>query len=180
MVADRRTDSTSHPQGREQSPLFHWATLRVMAPLTLAYHTPVPGKRCEVRLTSGHPIQVWQPDDGQAYFCHGLTFGGLYAPGGPVSPFSGDDVEIILRSYYRPVDPESAALPGDILIWRGPGGDTPLSAILLKPVAEPGRNYLGYASELRTKNGIEPETVMTLEDLISDYYGEIYQVYRRM
>jgi hypothetical protein len=128
---------------------------------------------------SGVTIEVWRAEDRATYFCHGLTFGGTEAPGGPVSPFSGAHVMAILRHHFEPVDPESAAVVGDVLVWQTPGGKTPHSAILVEPVVTPLKSVLDYSSKLRTKNGIKPEAVMTLGKLVYDYYGETYNVYRR-
>jgi hypothetical protein len=147
----------------------------------LPFKEPVLGKTFEVELTSGPKVKVFRADDGQFYFCHGLTFGGKEAPGGAVSPFSGQDVRTILDNHFRLVDPESAAIPGDIMVWKGPGGETPHSAILTNPVVPPSHNSLDYNSVLRTKNGKLPETTMTLEKLVDgpESYGESYNVYRR-
>jgi hypothetical protein len=76
--------------------------------------------------------------------------------------------------------PEEQAVAGDILVWWGiDAKDVLHSAILTNPVRVPGRKYLGDESELRTKNGIQPEANMTLRTLIDPYYGESYNVYRR-
>ncbi len=135
----------------------------------------------EVELTSGHKINVFRADDGEFYFCHGLTFGGKEAPGGAVSPFSGEDVLTILENHYERVDPEVVAVAGDILVWRGLGGETPHSAILTNPVIRVGENLLSYDSLLRSKNGTLPEAILTLEQLVAgpQSYGESYTVYRR-
>jgi hypothetical protein len=148
---------------------------------TLPFKEPIQGKLFEVELISGHTINVFRADDGQFYFCHGLTFGSKEAPGGAVSPFSGKDVQTILDNHYRPVAPESSAVAGDIVIWRGPSGETPHSAILTDPVILPGQNYLDYGSLLRSKNGKLPEATMTLAKLVDgpESYGESYNVYRR-
>jgi hypothetical protein len=66
----------------------------------------------EVELTSGPRVRVWRAGDAQHYFCHGLTFGGKEAPGGPISPFSGKAVETILQRHYHSV-PEPEAKPGE-------------------------------------------------------------------
>jgi hypothetical protein len=159
--------------------LFKWETLTEIGPYPLKYKTLLSGKMYQVELVSGVAIRVWRSDDAQTFFCHGLTFGGKNAPGGPASPFSGSDVLAIVQNHYDPVVPDSGAMPGDILVWEALDGDTPHSAILLNPVVEPGTDSLGYGSTLRTKNGVEPETVMSLEELVADYYGESYRVYRR-
>jgi hypothetical protein len=129
-------------------------------------------------LTGGERVRGWRADNGQDYFCHGLTFGGKDAPGGVVSPLS-DHIPTILRAYYEAVAPGQASA-GDILVWRGASRDEIIhSAILVDPVLTAGENDLDYAAVVQTKNGILPETTMTLGKLIENYYGESYAVYRR-
>jgi hypothetical protein len=168
-------------EASEHEAIFKWETLREMGSHTLPFKEPVQGTILEVELTSGHKVNVFRAADGQFYFCHGLTFGGKGAPGGAVSPFSGKDVRTIVANHYQLVDPESAALAGDILVWSGPSGETPHSAILTDPIVQPGKNYLDYSSQLRSKNGKLPEATLTLERLCDgpESYGESYNVYRR-
>jgi hypothetical protein len=171
-----------HPPDRfEQEPIFKWETIREVGPHTLAYEQPVHGKVLEIELTSGPKVQVFRADDRQFYFCHGLTFGGKRAPGGAVSPFSGKHVRTILDNHYQWLASESAAVRGDILVWRGLGDDTPHSAILTEPIVQEGKNYLDYSSKMQTKNGRLPETEMTLERLTGDEftYGDSFHVFRR-
>jgi hypothetical protein len=165
--------------GTQQSK-FKWDTMREVRPHTLPFKEPVQGNVFEVELTSGHKVNVFRAHDRQFYFCHGLTFGGKDAPGGAVSPFSGPAVRTILENHYCLVDPETAAVAGDILVWRGPGDETPHSAILTAPVFSPGGNYLDYSSQLRSKNGKLPEATFTLERLVDgpESYGESYKIYR--
>jgi hypothetical protein len=138
----------------------------------------VPRKVLEVELTGGEKVRVWRADDGQDYFCHCLTFGGKGAPGGAASPLA-EHVPTILAAHYEAI-PESQARAGDILVWQGAGPNEVVhSAILAEPVVTPGKGYLDYASTLRTKNGIMPETDMTLGRLVERYYGESYRAYRR-
>src|SRR4051794_17349117 len=116
--------------------------LQELGPYTLKFAAPLPGKIIEVELTNGQKIHVWRSDDLQQYFCHGLTFGGKDAPGGPLSPFTGRPVETLLHGYYAAV-PEDQAQAGDILVWRAPAPDsTPHSAVLTHPVITPGKRYL--------------------------------------
>ena len=76
--------------------------------------------------------------------------------------------------------PEDQARPGDILVWRGASAnDVVHSAILTDAFVTPGKNYLDYAVKLQTKNGILPETSMTLGRLIENFFGESYNAYRR-
>jgi len=159
--------------------LFRWDTLRVVGRHDLSYQRrPVPGTMCEVQLTSGAAVREWHADDGQQYFCHGLSFGGKDAPGGAVSPYTGTPVETILREYYQPIAEEQSRA-GDVLVWQGIAPEmTPHSAILTDAAIDAGTRRLAYAARLRTKNGLSPEANATLEELIN-IYGETYNVYRR-
>ena len=165
----------------ERELLFKWETMREVGPRTLPYEQPIHGTALEVELTSGPKVQVFRAADGQFYFCHGLTFGGTRAPGGAVSPFSGKDVRTILDNHYQIVVPESDAVPGDILVWKGLSDDTPHSAILTELTVRPDSNLLDYSSKVRTKNGRLPEGEMTLERLTGDEfaYGDSFTVFRR-
>src|SRR5579864_7164 len=98
--------------------MFKWETMRELCPNTLGYEEPVSGKVLEVELISGPKVQVFRANDGQFYFCHGLTFAATQAPGGPVSPFSGKDVRTILDNHYRLVVLTSFPENGD----TGPPG----------------------------------------------------------
>jgi hypothetical protein len=182
ILGDDTTTSSGAPTtANPQTPLFKWETLREVRSDVLRYKDPIYGKTLEVELTSGAVIEVFRADDGQFYFCHGLTFGGKDAPGGAVSPFSGKAVRTIVTNHYRLVDPESQAVEGDILVWTGLDDETPHSAILTVPIIEPGKNFLAYTSKLRSKNGMRPEAELTLEALIipPEGYGEFYNVFRR-
>lgn len=160
--------------------IFRWETLREVGDHPLNTRPPIAGRLCEVELIGGETITVWRADDGVAYFCHGLTFRGVEAPGGPVSPLTGRSVEIILRGYYALVESEPIAKSGDILVWSSPDPflTTPHSAILVAPIPMTDSRQLDYSSSLRTKNGMRPETTMSLEDLVGEY-GETYRVYRK-
>ncbi len=161
-------------------PIFKGETMKAIGKdgFTRPDKTTVPGKAFEVELTTGDKIHVWRADNGEDYFCHGLTFGGKAAPGGAISPY-GRYVPTILRGYYEPV-PEAEARAGDILVWRGPSANDVIhSAILTDPGVLGGQNYLDEAARLQTKNGLAPETNMSLEEIISDFYGESYNVFRK-
>jgi hypothetical protein len=68
--------------------IFRWETLRKVGTDVLPFLVPVPGFVMEVELISGRRVSVFQAEDGRFYFCHGLSFGGKDAPGGPISPYS--------------------------------------------------------------------------------------------
>ncbi|MCI0456968.1 MAG: hypothetical protein L0Z62_08320 [Gemmataceae bacterium] len=168
------------PAEAEEKPIFKWETLKEIRRQEFRWEErAVPGTVLAVELTSGVKVEVWRADNGQDYFCHGLTFGGKAAPEGVVSPL-GDHIPAILQGHYELVLPEGQARAGDILVWRGLSAkDVVHSAILTDPGKEAGKNYLDYSARLQTKNGITPETTMTLRTLVETHYGESYNVYRR-
>jgi hypothetical protein len=162
----------------ECEPIFKWDTLKEIGPHELRYQgKPVSGKMYDIELRGGKVVRVWRSDDGQQYFCHGLTFGGKVAPGGVISPYTGTPVETILQEHYQMI-PEGQARAGDILVWRGIAPETtPHSAVLTDTIFAPGKSYLDSTARLQTKNGLLPETNMTLEQLIV-IYGESYNTHR--
>lgn len=176
MAGNGTQGGTEPAEAAGSGSIFKWETLKEIGPEHLDYETPVPGKVYEVELTSGKTVQVWRADDGQQYFCHGLTFGGKEAPGGPVSPLGGD-VPTILQEHYQLV-PEEQARAGDVLVWRDDANDVKHSAILTHPVLARGKQYLDDSARLQTKDGMEPETNVSLGDLINDY-AEAYNTFRR-
>jgi hypothetical protein len=163
----------------EPDPIFKWDSLREICPHELQHQgRPVPGKSCEIGLTSGRVVRVWRSDDSRQYFCHGLTFGGKEGPAGAVSPYTGEPVEAILQEYFVTV-PEGQSRAGDILVWRGIAPETtPHSAILMDAVIAQGKSYLDDEARIRTKNGLSAEAEVTLEQLVA-IYGESYSTYRR-
>jgi hypothetical protein len=169
----------SPPACSDPEPIFKWETLKEIGSHELQYlERTVLGTIFEIELTSAHTVRVWRAADGQEYFCHGLTFGGKAAPGGVLSPL-GDHVPAILRYHYQTI-PDAQAITGDIIVWRGiEASDVVHSAILVEPILSPAQNALDYSAKLRTKNGILAETTMTLGQLIENFYGESYSVYRR-
>ncbi len=164
----------------KQDSIFRWETLRVIRPRVLRYKEPVHGFQLEVELITGSRIEVFRSDDGQFFFCHGLTFGGKDAPGGAISPFSGSDVAKILSDFFVRIEPETAAVEGDKAIWHDADGSPMHSAILTKRIVTEGENRLDELAEFRTKNGKFPETTETLRKLTDgpESYGEAYFIYR--
>jgi hypothetical protein len=178
VLVPSRPERAVKPAEAQEEPIFKWDTLREIGRETLPYQAgAIAGKVYEVELTSGPVVTVWRSDDGQQYFCHGLTFGGKEAPGGVISPY-GKEVPTILRGHYDLV-PESQASSGDILVFHGADANEVVhSAVLTSPVIAQGQNYLDYSTRLQSKNGSRPEANLSLEAIILEY-GESYNIYRR-
>ncbi len=67
---------------------------------------------------AGTPLSIWKPDDGQTYWCHGFTFGGNTAAGGPYS-FWGQDVPTVINDEGWGPQDSCASKRGDILVFNG-------------------------------------------------------------
>ncbi len=161
--------------------LFRWDTLRVVGPFDLRYLQRVKGSLVEVELLErpGTWILAWRGDDRAFYFCHGLTFGGVLAPGGPISPYEANAVEEILSVSYSVVNSEADASIGDVLIWNDPiTGSLKHSAILTTVKFDPIRGRLDDDSELLSKDGREPLGIEALWSLNVPYGGK-YRIFRR-
>ncbi len=162
--------------------LFRWDTLRVVGPQSLWYPLNVSGSIVEAELVDrpGTWISAWKPDDGVTYFCHGLTFGGSQAPGGPVSPISSNSIQTIVGASFREIGNESLARPGDIVVWTDPiTGVVNHSAIVFDVRIDRIRNCLDLDAEFLSKEGIDPLRIVNLDEM-SQTYGGMYKVYLRV
>jgi hypothetical protein len=154
--------------------IFRWETVKKLGPDVLRFAEAVFGVEVEVELVSGSRIRAFCAEDGVFYFCHGLTFGGIEAPAGALSPYSGRSVTTILNDCYIRVNPEVNAVVGDVAIWYDLDNRPTHSAILVTPFVGEGKDRLEYASVFRSKNGNLPERHLTLQG-----YGESYAIFRR-
>jgi hypothetical protein len=99
---------------------------------------------------AGTPLSIWKPDDGVTYWCHGFTFGGSTARGGPYSLW-GSDVPTVLRDDGWKPQPSCLAQAGDILVfWQN--GDVTHSG-RITAVSAPGAHVDENASMLASKPG---------------------------
>jgi hypothetical protein len=85
---------------------------------------------------AGTPLSIWKPDDGRTYWCHGFTFGGNTATGGPYS-FWGSDVPTVLSDEGWKSQDACASKPGDILVFTG-GNPITHSGIITSAVNSSG------------------------------------------
>jgi hypothetical protein len=124
----------------------------------------------EVKTSKGHTIQVTKLIAGQAaragtdpsYICHGLSFGGTNAPGGPFSPVDGAAAKTILADAFKQTPRPGI---GDLIVFYDPDGNVKHTAVVIGtyPVLV-----------LVTKNGIAPLTEMTIFELIQ-LYGDSFE-----
>ncbi|HTB80774.1 MAG TPA: DUF4157 domain-containing protein [Opitutaceae bacterium] len=77
------------------------------------------GKILRANTDAGTPLDIWKPDDGQTYWCHGFTFGGRTATGGPYSLWGQDVPTVLNDDGWSPQVDSCAAKPGDLLVFNG-------------------------------------------------------------
>jgi hypothetical protein len=106
----------------------------------------------------GRKLSVWRPGDSvknesHRYWCHGHSFG-TYKDFG-FSPFSGPDVEILLKDEWQRIDKKPAV--GDVLVFRASaaGKDHGEAAILHTARIVSATYHFGGRTEivLSSKNG---------------------------
>lgn len=100
---------------------------------------------------AGTALDIWSPADGTTYWCHGYTFGGSSARGGPYSIW-GSDVPTVLNDDGWKQTYSCMAQPADILVFRDDAGQVTHSGII-RSVSAPGGQVDDAASTVESKWG---------------------------
>jgi len=100
---------------------------------------------------AGTAINTWRPHDGATYWCHGYTFGGKTARGGPYSVW-GVSVPTILNDDGWKRVPSCVSSNDDILVFYDDQGHVTHSGII-RSVFEPGGRVDETTSTLESKWG---------------------------
>lgn len=87
---------------------------------------------------AGTAIDIWHPADGKTYWCHGYTFGGMTAKGGPYSVW-GETVPTVLKDDGWKQTLSCMAQASDILVFWDAQGMVTHSGIIRKVSATGGR-----------------------------------------
>jgi hypothetical protein len=124
----------------------------------------------EIPLSTGQTSRAFRGSDGQVYFCHGLSTGGVEAVGGRFSPRVEVDqgMGTIRDNLYDRVR-QADARPGDLVLWAEEFGEIPHSAVLTHVGMDSQSPSFFDSSRTRvqTKNGgFVPEANMTLGDVM--------------
>lgn len=114
----------------------------------------ITGDKLKAQTDSGTIIPIWRPHDGTTYWCHGYTFGGSQAQGGPYSAW-GQDVTTILADDHWRLTQSCLARPGDILVFYDDAGQITHSGII-RSASSPGGQIDEIASTVESKWGAEP------------------------
>lgn len=100
---------------------------------------------------AGTGLDIWRPADGTTYWCHGYTFGGSTARGGPYSIW-GSDVPTVLNDDGWKQTYSCMAQAADILVFRDDAGQVTHSGII-RSVSAPGAQVDDTASTVESKWG---------------------------
>ena len=131
------------------------------------------GKILTAKTDAGTPIDIWKPDDGKTYWCHGFTFGGNTAAGGPYSMW-GRDVPTVLRDEGWGAQDSCASKLGDILVFTGT--DPCTHSGVIRNAANSGGGVDEVTSMLDSKWGTAAQNVSSWA--INSGYGQ-YQCYSK-
>jgi hypothetical protein len=126
-----------------------WSTARDTGRDSFPWGTGPKGDIFEVQTDAGTRIPVWKPHDGSTYWCHGYTFGGARASGGPFSIW-GESVPRVLADDGWMRASSCVAQRNDILVFAA--GGVAHSGIV-HSTSEPGGIVDENASELDSKWG---------------------------
>lgn len=125
------------------------------------------GDILEATTDGGTTIDIWRPHDGKTYWCHGYTFGGKSARGGPYSLW-GSDVPMVLRDDGWKQTYSCMVQPKDILIFWDDTGILTHSGIIRK-VSTSGGGVNDTTSTLESKWGNGPHNTSSWETNAKNY-----------
>jgi hypothetical protein len=109
--------------GRDRSPTLRrvkWSTARDTGIDSYPWRTGPKGDVYKVETDAGTKIDAWKPHDGSTYWCHGYTFGGARASGGPFSIW-GESVPRVLADDGWHRGEGCVAKRNDILVFAAGG-----------------------------------------------------------
>ncbi|MBS0445349.1 MAG: DUF4157 domain-containing protein [Proteobacteria bacterium] len=125
------------------------------------------GKMLKARTDAGTPLDIWRPDDNATYWCHGYTFGGSTAKGGPYSIF-GQDVPTVLKDDGWKPTYACMTQPSDILVFSDAQGQVMHTGIIRQNVSSGGQ-IDEAKSTLQSKWGAAPLNTGSWDTNIKQY-----------
>jgi hypothetical protein len=115
----------------------------------------------------GTGITTWRPDDGTTYWCHGYTFGGWNAKGGPYSVF-GETVPAILKDDGWKLTYSCMTQPGDILVFSN-AQDQVMHTGIIRTTESAGGRVDETKSQLQSKWGMQALNTSSWDTNVQQY-----------
>ena len=145
-----------------------WNPNKATGEVSFPWGTGPSGDVHKAATDAGTPIEIWRPHDGTTYWCHGYTFGGASAKGGPYSLW-GDVVPTVLQDDGWKQTYSCMAQPKDILVFWDDKGLVTHSGIV-RGVSPPGGGQVNdAASTLESKWGNGSHNTSSWETNAKDY-----------
>ncbi len=126
------------------------------------------GKVLTGKTEAGTSIDIWRPDDGATYWCHGYTFGGKTAKGGPYSVW-GESVPTILADDGWKSTSACMAQPSDIMVFRDAKGQVAHSGIIRSVVSSAAGQVDEANSTVESKWGYSTHNTSSWETNAKGY-----------
>lgn len=95
------------------------------------------GRVLRAATDGGTALNIWRPDDNITYWCHGFTFGGSIAKGGPYSIWGEFVPSVLTDDGWRPTQ-SCMASNADIIVFRDASGNVTHSGIVRNVVSNAG------------------------------------------
>jgi hypothetical protein len=127
----------------------NWSAARDTGRDSFPWGSGPKGDVYEVETDAGTKIPAWKPHDGRTYWCHGYTFGGATATGGPFSIW-GNSVRTVLNDDGWQPAFSCVAGRGDILVFAA---NNVAHTGIVHSVFEPGGTVDETTSMLDSKWG---------------------------
>ena len=162
--------------GRDPSPRLRrvkWNKARDTGRDSFPWGSGPKGDVYEVETDAGTKIPAWKPHDGSTYWCHGYTFGGARASGGPFSIW-GQDVPTVLADEGWRRAYSCVAQRNDILVFAS---NNVAHSGIVHSTSEPGGIVDENASQLDSKWGQLALNRSSWADNVAQY-GK-YQVFSK-
>jgi hypothetical protein len=169
-IGDRSLLESAAPSVVQDSQVIRrvkWHPNRSTGRVVFPWGTGPRGDVLEAATDAGTPIDIWRPHNGRTYWCHGYTFEGVPAKGGPYSLW-GSDVPTVLKDDGWKETYSCMAQPGDILVFWDSKGILTHSGII-RMVSGSGGQVDDSASTLESKWGNGPHNTSSWETNAKNY-----------
>lgn len=143
-----------HVHGSQSILRVKWHPNTATGKTSLPWGTGPSGDVLSAATDAGTSIDIWRPHNRKTYWCHGYTFGGVSAKGGPYSLW-GIDVPTVLGDDGWQETYSCMARPRDILVFWDADGILTHSGIIRR-VGSYGGTINEAASTLESKWGNGP------------------------